>query len=738
MLQAEAVMQSPDYPSFCMKPATGEWVIVNPLNPSGPALGYGQMSADELRNITMGDAQTLPALPDNLISWLDMLDDAQAYLELHPEYALTEQDRQLMLPAMAVEPIMPEIQWNQDAPYNDMVPKGCPTGCVATALSQIMYFYHYPEQGIGSHGYKWQDTTLYVNFAEQTYDWDLMFDAYNRYQHTDEQKAEVAKLNYHVGVAMDMGYGPNASGAYDMRVNEQMTNYFGYNKYATVLNRSSFGLVSWTSALNRELSLGHPVYMSGYSDSGGHAFVLDGVNAEGYYHVNWGWGGYYNGWFDISVMKPEGYGAGASESDDGFAWGQMIYAGFTPDVPADSIYYPTVQNYYIDAVVVGDTITSNIWFLNTGATTQKGEIFFDLMQGDELIDRQLVIEKDSYRYWREKGQSVQYVLPEGLADGEYRIAMSFRQEDGFWGTIHGYRPSPDGINVWVEDGVPSVSASDIAVRMQLEEWSYDADIYAGRKSSIKALIRNVGQETVAGLWYLALNPGTEYQEEFPAQRIVTIAPQETKWVEFKPVFSAIGPCSMGIGVFRQCEDDMTLWEVANSLVDIEVLNDGTFGSAISLTGEPYIESGDCEVNGTIYMAVPLFNDALPYNGEVEIRFFSDQKQSKEAFSAMADCAVESQEEKTQIVPILLSEAKAKKSYYGSAYIRRGDDYIKLEGSANKFKINVYEEGHAAGIEAVEADGSQAPAVRRDLFGRPLSNGSHTGFEIREGRVIMIQ
>lgn len=738
MLQADAVMQSPDYPSFCMKPATGEWVIVNPLNPSGPALGYGTLDKEALKNVSVDDAGSMPALPDNLMSWLDMLDDAARYIEQHPEYALTDQDRLLMTPAVEVEPLMPNIQWNQDAPYNNMVPSGCPTGCVATALCQIMYYYRYPEQGFSSHSYRWNEQTLSVNFAAQTYDWDLMFDAYDRNVHTEEQVAEVAKLNYHVGIAMDMGYGAGGSGAQDYSVNEQMHKYFGYNKYASVLNRGTFGLTSWSAALNRELSLGHPVYMSGYTQEAGHAFVLDGVNAQGFYHVNWGWGGYYNGWFDISIMKPEGYGTGASESDEGFAWNQTIYVGFTPETPADSIYYTTVQNYYIDAAIEGNTITSGIWLISTGASTQKGELYFDLMQGDELIDRQKVAGSYSYRYWREKNQNVTYTLPEGLADGDYHINLTFRQEDGLWSTIHGFRPSPDGIKVKVQEGVASVSASEIYPSMQLEEWDFADELYAGRKNPMKALIRNTGEETTAGLWYLVADMGLAGQQRVQAEHIVTLAPQEAKWVEFNPVFSAIGPCYLSIGMYRQSEDEYTMYNVDNSTFQIDILNDGTFGANISLTAEPFIESGDCEVNGTINFAVPMINDAEPYTGELAIRFFSDQKQSKEAFSVVTDCTVENQEEKTQIVPVLLSEAKPKKSYYASVYLRKGDDFIKLEGADNKFKVNVYEEGHAAGIEAVVVDESDLNVVRRDLFGRPVDNSRTGGFEIREGRVIMIQ
>lgn len=737
MLQAEAVIQSPVVPSLCMKPTTGEWVIVNPINPSGPALGFGTLPVELLNDATLSDADRMPQLPDNLLSWLQYVDDAKAYIAQHPEAAVSEYERLAMAPAVGVEPLMPHISWEQGAPYNQFVPTGCPTGCVATALSQIMYFYRYPAQGSGYHSYNWGGETLEVNFAEQTYDWDLMFDQYLYREHTAEQTAEVAKLCYHVGVAMDMMYAPGGSGAYDMRVNERMRDYFNYNPYGTVLSRATFGMANWTRIINRELSLGHPIYMSGSSNEGGHAFVLDGVNTEGYYSVNWGWGGAYDGWFDISIMRPAGFGTGASPSSDGFAWNEAIYAGFTPDVPADSIYYTTLQDYYVSASVESDTLYSELWLLNTGATSQKGTIFFDLMKGDELIDRYQIADYENYRYWRERGVSVAYPLPEELADGDYQIRFRFCNEDGLWSSILGYRPAPDFINLNVQDGVKTASIEDLDVKMTAIEWNFDA-LYAGQQHQVSALIRNDGQEPVAGLWYLHLTYENGFVQDVEATNIVTIAPQESKRVTFLPTFDNRGECLAQIGLFRQSEDDYTVWEVQASDTLMQILDDGTFGADISLTAATYLHSGDCEVNGTITVAAPLQNLSEAYVGDLVLKIFADKNLSTEVMSSTCPYTIGEQESDTALLSITLDKAKAKRSYYAAVFLRRGNSYIQIPGEENKLKLIVKEEGHSAGIEQINADTDQHPSIRRDLFGRPVNNPDRQGFEIRDNNIILIR
>lgn len=214
--------------------------------------------------------------------------------------------------------------WNQNpAPYNSMCPADpqgpgghAYVGCVATAMAQIMKFWNYPEVGQGSHTY-YCNANPYAgyaghpeygpqtaNFGETHYDWEHMLNSYNG-SYTPEEGDAVATLSYHCGVSVDMMYGnstpqDNGSGAYSGDVPNAIKQYFLYSNAATMRNYSN--LDSWKTILKEQLDLGWPIYHSGSSSEGGHAFVCDGYNDEDLFHYNWGWGGSM-GWFVANEIE---------------------------------------------------------------------------------------------------------------------------------------------------------------------------------------------------------------------------------------------------------------------------------------------------------------------------------------------------------------------------------------------------------------------------------------------------
>ena len=210
--------------------------------------------------------------------------------------------------------------WDQGNPYNKFCPGGngnnsrlFPTGCVATALAQIMYYHKYPEVGIGEHQYSFKPASgdgriLSANFGATHYDWDNMLDSYSS-GYTEEQADAVATLMLHCGVAVDMMYTASGSGAYGQETCLALKNYFGYNKNVRIYSRNFFTAELWMHMIFKELSLKRPIYYSGATErNGGHAFVIDGYDANGMVHVNWGWGGSSNGFFDIALLNPAGSG----------------------------------------------------------------------------------------------------------------------------------------------------------------------------------------------------------------------------------------------------------------------------------------------------------------------------------------------------------------------------------------------------------------------------------------------
>jgi hypothetical protein len=214
-----------------------------------------------------------------------------------------------------VEPLL-TTRWGQDAPYNLQCPEKtnakdeqqhCRVGCVACAMGQVMRYHRYPEVGIGT-GQNIFNQKLTANFGETHYDWANMRDSY-RTGYTEDEAAAVAELLYHCGVAVNMIYGLESSSTFTAFANNMTTalsRYFGYDA-ATLrsVNRSKYTKEEWLQIIREELSAGRPIIYSGNSPSmGGHTWVVDGYDEAGRVHMNWGWLGSLNDYYDIDLNVP--------------------------------------------------------------------------------------------------------------------------------------------------------------------------------------------------------------------------------------------------------------------------------------------------------------------------------------------------------------------------------------------------------------------------------------------------
>lgn len=197
-----------------------------------------------------------------------------------------------------------QTYWNQTpSPYNDMCPKDCYTGCMATMFAQIMKYYNYPKHGTGTHSYNWSGQTLTANFGATEYKWDKMLDTYNNGCYDKESGNAIATLMYHVGVACDMNYGTTSSGA--IISPNPLIKYFDYNANATV--RDISGTDEDIRLMYEQLEKRQPIPYSGFGSyigyGGGHAFIVDGYQ-DGLWGINWGWGGNYDGYFRLGSFIP--------------------------------------------------------------------------------------------------------------------------------------------------------------------------------------------------------------------------------------------------------------------------------------------------------------------------------------------------------------------------------------------------------------------------------------------------
>lgn len=237
----------------------------------------------------------------------------------------------------AVSPLLGDIKWNQSTPYNNMCPKYddtnlSATGCVATAMAQVMMYWKYPnELKADIQGYKTSTHELTVagELKGQKYDWENMLPSYYSGNYNQTQADAVAKLMLHCGKAVEMDYGEE-SGA--IVTPGRLAKYFGYDSDLMLdLSRTCFTLAEWTAIIDKELQAKRPILYSGLTTEGGHQFVCDGSDGNGLYHINWGWGGYQDGYFDITILNPGQGGIGAGNVTDGYNRYCDMIIGIQPD-----------------------------------------------------------------------------------------------------------------------------------------------------------------------------------------------------------------------------------------------------------------------------------------------------------------------------------------------------------------------------------------------------------------------
>lgn len=309
----------------------------------------------------------------------------------------------------AVSPLLGNIAWSQTKPFNNMCPiydgkNRAVTGCVATAMAQMMAYYKHPKQllqDIPEYTRKWFGRNVAVpgiSKSDGVYDWDNMLPFYSTAEgsYTEAQANAVAKLMFHCGAAVQMGYG-EMSGA--NLTPAPLAKYFGYDADMMLdLSRSLYSLAEWIQILDNELAAGRPVFYSGSSTSGGHQFICDGSDGQGLYHINWGWGGYQDGYFDITILNPEKGGVGSGNAPDGYNRSCSMLVGVAPDngkVDEPVAPFASIVHRYWDRVSVfeltkdtrnqvSDKFALKIqnYFCNQSRQEQTGSIAYGIMKSD--------------------------------------------------------------------------------------------------------------------------------------------------------------------------------------------------------------------------------------------------------------------------------------------------------------------------------------------------------------------
>ena len=225
----------------------------------------------------------------------------QVYEELGKNKGLTTRAKTATKATDDVQPLL-KSKWGQDYPYSKQTQYV--TGCVATAVAQVMYYHKWPAQGKGQESYtvKFDNTVRSADFTKSHYDWDNMLPDYNRRNVTAKQEDAVALLMNDVGIATNMQYTDRASGTQSYMAERALRNYFDYD--ASMVTRANEGVDNFIEIVKNELRNGFPLYISGDSKTGGgHAWVCDGFDEEDRFHMNFGWNGQANGYYSLATLS---------------------------------------------------------------------------------------------------------------------------------------------------------------------------------------------------------------------------------------------------------------------------------------------------------------------------------------------------------------------------------------------------------------------------------------------------
>lgn len=337
-----------------------------------------------------------------------------------------------------IEPLL-KTRWGQDTPYNNLCPTErenanviYPTGCVATAMAQVMYYHQYPEKGTGNITYSFQDRILSADFNNTYYQWRLMTPTYKKGQYSDESALAVATLMYQCGVSIKMQYNVGGSGAFSYNAATALRKNFGYHENLQIHYRDYYTAKEWINKVYNELKAGRPIIYTGVDESnGGHCFVVDGYDQNNFVHVNWGWDGVNDGYYDIALLNPSG---------NKFSQGQTMLTG---------VDKPTANIEHHSEIVTDDNfkvtkLGSTKLLINDGKYANLSDQDFTGLLGVVLEGngKQYVLLSQENKnvpnmYYLTKASSNMCLLPSDLADGTYRIYPASKDDnDNYWEPVH--------------------------------------------------------------------------------------------------------------------------------------------------------------------------------------------------------------------------------------------------------------------------------------------------------------
>lgn len=468
------------------------------------------------------------AIPDNLQWWLD-----ETATQISTLSCLGVKARRVALHDN-IAPLLTTC-WDQTLPYNAFCPitdgQQCLTGCMATALSQVMYYHRWPQGPIANElpAYTMANGRVIEGLPVTSFDWDNMVNDYSK-PTTEAQQTAVATLMRYCGQTIQMDYTPHVSNGtiYDIDI---LVNNFGYAPGLYCANANEYTVSGWDELLYSELRQGRPLVYCGQSTGGGHAFVVDGYevqDGEGYFSVNWGWSGKGNGFFKINLLNPDMSGSGGSTTKDGYSNYQSALIGLQPRQGASEGNYRYLNSIGWDEA---DGESEHVFVLvNPSYLSGTFTVGLAELGDDGTPDLSRIYASKDYEFTGFRNADLDHngvlILPltndlfSNLTSGRHKLVFVNRES----GTSAPWQ-SVFGPNCCIEVNIGETGeVTDIILHPQTQLTASASDIkivglkQRGIRQTVSATIQNTGTEDYVG----GVDCGVYYVEDGELKKLVCV------------------------------------------------------------------------------------------------------------------------------------------------------------------------------------------------------------------------
>lgn len=469
---------------------------------AAPVLGYTEGQIEDMTQIP-------PALSYMLETYVRQIEWAKAK-GIQTSYTSTRSgDR------APVEPLV-QTKWDQGSPYNDLCPmknnERTYTGCVVTATVQAMGYYRYPTIGQGNVSYEWNGQTLSTNLSESPIRWDDILLTYTKDNPgTESQRSAIASLMRDAGYASHIEYGLDADGGTLgnlYTIPSVLVDNYNYDLGVRHENHVYYSQTDWENLIYDELAASRPVVYSGQGSHGGHAFICDGYNHDGLFHINWGWSGHSDGYFALTALDPYTLGAGGGEGGFNFYQGAVVgiqlpqQGSVAPDP-----FIGTETAIYAD----GDDRTVNIHpemdDMIAGAYRNHGREKAVFTLGVRLVSESdgtetYIADKNitNVEFECENGRAVISVeIPKDIPEGRYKAYPAYKY-NGVWKDVRFPYGAPDYIGLTITGSSVDIDPESGRPEVKIASVSTPSTMVVNMPYSIEIIMLNT-TPTEAGYYF---------------------------------------------------------------------------------------------------------------------------------------------------------------------------------------------------------------------------------------------